>query len=146
MRLILYATPAVCLILGLLSSCGIYAIDRALKAPYGPSISDIYLKFYGDNEDDLQGYNLWYKKEANDLYKRFSLKDGSIPTPTIIKKAGQTEQYTISTDDYSPQDSNQSFKEINDLNGTKFYFAVSSYPYLDRNIAESGKTEFGIWP
>jgi hypothetical protein len=147
MRVILYATLAICLILGLLSSCGIYAIDRVLKAPYGLSISDIYLVFWGENEDDLQGYNLWYKKKENELYKRCVLKGGvSTPTPTIPKKTGQTEKYTVSTEDYSPQDSVESFKDINTNEGTTFYFAVSSYPYLDRNIAESGKAEFGLWP
>jgi hypothetical protein len=146
-KIITFISTSVCLILITLWGCGIYAIDKALQAPYGLSISDLDLVFWGDNEDDLEGYNLWYKKHEYELYKRCYYKGGSsTPTPTIQKKAGQTEKYTISTDEYAPQDSIESFNALNINDGTIFYFAVSSYPYLDGNIAESGKAEFGRWP
>jgi hypothetical protein len=145
-RLIIGATAVAFLTLAFFWSCGIYAIDKALKAPYGLNISDLDLVFWGDNEDDLQGYNLWYKKNEYELYKRCVSKDGSTPTPTIPKKAGLTEKYTIITNDYTPQDSTESFNDLNKNENMTFYFAVSSYPYLDRNVVESGKAEFGRWP
>ena len=141
---IICAAFSVCIILTFLLSCGLYAINIALKAPYNQYISDLDLKFTGDNEDNLEGYNLWYKKKEHELYKRFYYKGGlSTPTPTIPKKTGQTEHYTVITDDYAPQDSIDSFNEISTNEGTKFYFAVSAY---GTGAAESGKVEFGIWP
>ena len=123
-------------------SCGIYDIDEALKAPYNLSMTPEELKFYGDDEALLEGYNLWYKESEQDLYKRCE-RDGLLTSPTVVKTGEATSLYTIDINRLSPQDSSKSFYDINTTDNTEFYFAVSSY---GTGMAESGKAAFGLWP
>jgi hypothetical protein len=125
----------------LISGCGIYAIDEALKAPYNLSQGLLELTFYGDDEDHLTGYNLWYKESEYDFYQR-CYYDTELNTPTIPKKGGSTEEYTVTITLLSPL-GGKSFSEIHSDEGSSFYFAVSAYGV---GIAESGKAEFGLWP
>ena len=139
-----FISTSVCLILIFLWGCGIYAIDKALKAPYNLNPPELALIFTGDNEDGLLGYNIWYKINEYEFYKRCYYKSAiSTPTPTITKTGEPIQEYTVSLNDLWPQDSSQNFVEINDTEGTKFYFAVSAY---GTGVAESGKAEFGQWP
>ena len=146
---ILYTATSLFLLLSSLSSCGIYAIDKALKAPYSPHMDTLKLYFTADDEANLLGYNIWYKVNAGDLYKRCDIDydsdgDGDFRVPTIDKNGSGTMVYQVDVDDLYPQDlPGGSFLKIYEDNGTQFYFAVSSYGI---GIAESGKTEFGRWP
>jgi hypothetical protein len=121
----------------LVSGCGIYAFDEALMAPYNLSMGLEELTFYGDDEEFLEGYNLWYKESLLDTYQR-CWYDAELNTPTIPKKGGATEEYIVDMTLLSPL-GGKSFSEI----GSSFYFAVSAY---GEGIAESGKAEFGLWP
>lgn len=126
----------------LVSGCGIYAFDLALMAPYNLSIGLDELTFYGDDEELLDGYNLWYKEGPLDTYER-CYYDTKLNTPTILKKGGAADQYTVDMKLLSPL-GGDSFREIyDDDNETTFYFAVSAY---GTGIAESGKAGFGLWP
>ena len=132
----------------LTTGCGIYAIDAALLPPYNLSNTTDSLSFYGDDEallpsQELKGYNLWYKEDAGDFYKRCNYNDAP-KTPTIDKEIGATVIYTVYLQDLYPQDDNRSFSEINgDDNLKKCYFAVSAY---GTGIEESGKAAFPRWP
>ncbi len=126
-----------------LCSCGIYDIDAALQPPYDLYMTQEDLYFTGDDEPLLEGYNLWYKENSGDIYKLCEY-DGMLTTPTIDKTGESTSIYTVDIGLLSPQDSNDSFEEIN-INEPwkKFYFAVSAY---GTGMAESGKAGFGLWP
>jgi hypothetical protein len=119
-------------------SCGIYDIDAALMAPYNLYMTLENLKFYGDDEALLEGYNLWYKESSGVIYKRCEY-EGMLTTPTIAKTGEATSLYTVDIGLLSPQDSNYSFKDL----GVAYYFAVSAY---GTGMAESGKAGFGLWP
>ncbi|MBN2322633.1 MAG: hypothetical protein JXQ30_02765 [Spirochaetes bacterium] len=121
-----------------LCSCGIYDVDEALQAPYNLSMTREILKFYGDDEALLEGYNLWYKESSGVIYLRCEY-DGMLTTPTIAKTGEATSLYTVDIGLLSPQDSNYSFKDL----GGAYYFAVSAY---GTGMAESGKAGFGLWP
>lgn len=125
----------------LVSGCGIYAFDLALMAPYNLSIGLDELTFYGDDEELLDGYNLWYKEGPLDTYER-CYYDTELNTPTILKKGGAADQYTVNMTLLSPL-GDKSFSEIHFNEGSTFYFAVSAY---GTGIAESGKAGFGLWP
>ena len=125
-----------------LCSCGIYDIDDALQAPTGLYMTLENLNFTGEDEALLEGYNLWYRESAGDIYKRCEYS-GLLTTPTIVKTGEATSLYTVGIELLSPQDSNDSFADIYTESGTMFYFAVSSY---GTGMAESGKAGFGYWP
>ena len=130
-------------------SCGIYTIDKALKAPYNVHQDTLKLYFTGDDEAGLLGYNIWYKVDTLDLYKRCDIdfdgdSDGDFRVPTIDKNGASTFEYSVDVGDLYPQDlAGGSFLNIYDEYNTKFYFAVSAY---GTGVAESGKAEFEIWP
>jgi hypothetical protein len=126
----------------LVSGCGIYTIDEALKAPYNLSIGLDELTFYGDDDEELlDGYNLWYKENFLDTYERCWYNE-ELNTPTIPKEWGVGDKYTVDMMLLSPL-GDESFSDIHDNKGSTFYFAVSAY---GTGIAESGKAGFGLWP
>jgi hypothetical protein len=136
------ASALFALLLAAVAACGIYDVDDALMAPYNGYMTPETLNFTGDDEPLLDGYNLWYRIEPDEPYQR-CWYNNELHTPTIDKTGKATDQYTVAISLLSPQDSNYSFVELHDKEGTYFYFAVSSY---GSGIAESGKLDFGRWP
>jgi len=133
-----------------LITCGIYTLEGTLNAPYSISIDTSSISFYGDNNESyFIGYNIWYKEAENAYYLlAYYIKNGEKNIKPTIKKDianyNGSSPNVISLSDLYPQDSDDSFYEINNNDpNKKFYFAVSAY---GEDGEESEKIEFPIWP
>ena len=148
-----------CVLIGT-NSCGIYTASGVLNPPFGQQTRTDSLIFYGYNtESYFLGYILWYKEAGTDSYKICSYKN-KFELPTILNidemDPGWVEhndlrsdpdnprvEYKVYIQDLRPLDSPKNFVELNNDNGQRFYFGVSSY---GKDGQESDLIEFGIWP
>ncbi len=131
------------------NGCGIYTTENVLNPPYSISITEDYLSFYGDNqEDSFIGYNIWYKENSSDTYKLcyYKYNSNTYIKPTLPKDMvdfnGDSANIVYFSDLF-PQESDKSFLYLSTYESKKYYFAISSYGI---NGEESEKVEFGLWP
>ena len=164
---------AMLLVLPLMCGCGIYVTGDALNPPFGISMSAASLQFAGYNTESegtgstitFAGYTIWFKETAGGGYGVAGYK-GELAKPTIPWLPGggpppgwetwvEYADYTVSdpgnprfvftvqhVDLFHPE-KGKSFSDLNDENGSTFFFAVSA---TDTEGLDGELVEFGEWP
>jgi hypothetical protein len=129
------------LVLPLLCGCGIYVTGEVLNPPFGISMSELTLQFTGDNtETTFAGYTIWFKEAADEGYRLAGYK-GELAKPTIPLPPGGPQVVQL-VDLFHP-DFGKSFFDLNDEDGSTFFFAVSATDTAGR---DGELVEFGEWP
>ena len=132
------------LVLPLLCGCGIYVTGDALNPPFGISVSGLTLQFTGYNtETTFAGYTIWFKETADEGYRVAGYK-GKLAKPTIPWLPGGPQVvFTVQVVDLFHPEEGKSFSDLNDEDGSTFFFAVSA---TDTEGRDGELVEFGEWP
>lgn len=138
-----YSAVLATLVLGLLGGCGIYVVTEAPQAPYNTSLSQITLKFHGENDEPyFRGYNLWYRFNENEPYKLCDyVMNTRLQMPTLEEAPPVDSDFEVSIADLETFEG----KSFEDIDEPSVYFAVSAYGIIDGSDTESEKISFGVW-